>query len=86
LQAKHSQSRARRIVTGLRVPGASDRGCEPSQLTVGSDGGLPAESQTAHITAQGRTVVGLDTRKPRRNLVLLEPAVAQLCGRGRSVS
>jgi hypothetical protein len=30
------------------------------------------------FTAQGRAIVGLDTRKPRRNLVLLEPAVAQL--------
>ena len=29
------------------------------------------------FTAQGRAIVGLDTRKPRRNLVLLEPAVAQ---------
>ena len=28
------------------------------------------------FTAQGRAIVGLDTRKARRNLVLLEPAVA----------
>ncbi len=28
------------------------------------------------FTAEGRAVVGLDTRKPRRNLVLLEPAIA----------
>ena len=35
------------------------------------------------FTAQGRAVVGLDTRKPRRNLVLLEPAIAQLRRRHR---
>ncbi len=28
------------------------------------------------FTAEGRAIVGLDTRKPRRNLVLLEPAIA----------
>ena len=33
---------------------------------------------------QGRAIVGLDTRKPRRNLVLLEPAVAQLRGRAKA--
>jgi hypothetical protein len=33
------------------------------------------------FTAQGHAVVGLDTRKLRRNLVLLEPAVADLRGR-----
>ena len=33
------------------------------------------------FTAQGRAIVGLDTRKPRRNLVLLEPAIAQVRGR-----
>jgi len=32
------------------------------------------------FTEEGRAVVGLDTRKPRRNLVLLEPAIA---ARGR---
>ena len=35
------------------------------------------------FTAQGREIVGLDTRKPRRNLLLLEPAVAQLRDRGK---
>jgi hypothetical protein len=38
------------------------------------------------FTPQGRAIVGLDTRKPRRNLVLLEPAVAQLRGRSQSLS
>ena len=35
------------------------------------------------FTAEGRAIVGLDTRKARRNLVLLEPAVAQLGGRSQ---
>jgi hypothetical protein len=38
------------------------------------------------FTPQGRAIVGLDTHKPRRNLVLLEPAVAQWRGRGQSLS
>src|SRR5215831_14669304 len=38
------------------------------------------------FTAQGRAIVGLDTRKPRRNLVLLEPPVAPPRGRGQSLS
>jgi hypothetical protein len=38
------------------------------------------------FTAQGRAVVGLDTRKPRRNLLLLEPAIAELRGGGQSLS
>jgi hypothetical protein len=33
------------------------------------------------FTAEGRAIVGLDTRKPRRNLVLPDPPVAQLRGR-----
>ena len=38
------------------------------------------------FTAQGRAVDGLDTRKPRRNLLLLEPAIAELRGGGQSLS
>ena len=34
------------------------------------------------FTAQGRAIVGLDMRKPCRNLVLLDPRLAQLRGRG----
>jgi hypothetical protein len=34
----------------------------------------------------GRVLLLQDTRKSRRNLVLLEPAVAQLRGRGQSLS
>jgi len=44
---------------------------------------LDGKPEGLAFTAQGRAIVGLDTRKPRRNLVLLEPAVAQLRGRAR---
>ena len=49
-------------------------------------GDLDGKPEGLAFTAQGRAIVGLDTRKPRRNLVLLEPAVAQLRGRGQSLS
>jgi hypothetical protein len=49
-------------------------------------GDLDGKPEGLAFTAQGRAIIGLDTRKPRRNLVLLEPAVAQLRGRGRSLS
>ncbi|MGB8550069.1 MAG: hypothetical protein WCD82_17985, partial [Xanthobacteraceae bacterium] len=41
-------------------------------------GDLDGKPEGLAFTAHGRAIVGLDTRKPRRNLVLLEPAVAQL--------
>jgi hypothetical protein len=44
-------------------------------------GDLDGKPEGLAFTAQGRAIVGLDTRKARRNLVLLEPAVAQ---RGRN--
>jgi hypothetical protein len=37
------------------------------------------------FTKEGRAIVGLDTRKPRRNLVLLDPPIAQLRGRDRNL-
>jgi hypothetical protein len=40
-------------------------------------GDLDGKPEGLAFTAQGCAVVGLDTRKPRRNLVLLEPAVAK---------
>jgi hypothetical protein len=49
-------------------------------------GDLDGKPEGLAFTTQGRAIVGLDTRKPRRNLVLLEPAVAQLRGRSRSLS
>ena len=44
-------------------------------------GDINGKPEGLAFTAQGRAIVGLDTRKQRRNLVLLEPAVAQLRGR-----
>jgi hypothetical protein len=48
-------------------------------------GDLDGKPEGLAFTAQGRAIVGLDTRKSRRNLVLLEPAVAQLRGPGQSL-
>ena len=48
-------------------------------------GDLDGKPEGLAFTAQGRAIVGLDTRKARRNLVLLEPAVAQLRGPGQSL-
>jgi hypothetical protein len=45
-------------------------------------GDLDGKPEGLTFNAQGRAIVGLDTRKPRRNLVLLEPPIAQLRGRG----
>ena len=49
-------------------------------------GDLDGKPEGLAFAAQGHAIVGLDTRKPRRNLVLLEPAVAQLRSRGQSLS
>jgi len=49
-------------------------------------GDLDGKPEGLAFTAQGRAIVGLDTRKPRRNLLLLEPPVAELSGGGRSLS
>jgi len=43
-------------------------------------GDLDGKPEGLAFTAQGRAIVGLDTRRPRQNLVLLEPTVAR--GRG----
>jgi hypothetical protein len=48
-------------------------------------GDVDGKPEGLAFTAQGRAIVGLDTRKARRNLVLLEPAVAQLRGRGQKL-
>jgi hypothetical protein len=42
---------------------------------------LDGKPEGLAFSAQGHAVVGLDTRKPRRNLVLLEPAVVDVRGR-----
>jgi hypothetical protein len=41
-------------------------------------GDLDGKPEGLAFTAEGRAVVALDTRKPRQNLLLLEPAVAEL--------
>jgi hypothetical protein len=43
-------------------------------------GDLDGKPEGLAFTAQGQAIVGLDTRKARRNVVLLEPAVARLDG------
>ena len=40
-------------------------------------GDLDGKPEGLTFTAQGHAIVGLDTRKPRRNLLLLEPAIAR---------
>ena len=47
---------------------------------------LDGKPEGLALTAQGRAIVGPDTRKPRRYLVLLKPAIAHLRGCGQSLS
>lgn len=49
-------------------------------------GDLDGKPEGLAFTTQGRAIVGLDTRTARRNLMLLEPVVAQLRGRGQMVA
>ena len=68
----------------LRGSMISRRAAAPLRsLMRGELGDLGGKPEGLAFTAQGRAIVGLDTRKPRRNLLLLEPAVAELPGRGR---
>jgi hypothetical protein len=46
-------------------------------------GDLDGKPEGLAFTAQGHAIVGLDTRRARRNLILLEPPVARLRGRGQ---
>jgi hypothetical protein len=39
--------------------------------------GLPGKPEGLAFTAEGRAIVALDKRKARRNLFLLEPAIAR---------
>jgi hypothetical protein len=48
-------------------------------------GDLDGKPEGLAFTPQGHAIVGLDTRKARRNLVLLEPALANLDG-GQTLS
>jgi hypothetical protein len=47
---------------------------------------LDGKPEGLAFAAEGHAIVGLDTRKPRRNLVLLEPAIAPLSSPGQSLS
>ena len=49
-------------------------------------GDLDGKPEGLAFAAEGHAIVGLDTRKPRQNLVLLEPAIAPLSSRGQSLS
>ena len=49
-------------------------------------GDLDGKPEGLAFAAEGHAIVGLDTHKPRRNLVLLEPAIAPLSSRGQSPS
>jgi len=48
-------------------------------------GEMDGKPEGLAFTAEGRAIVGLAARKPRRNLVLLEPAVAQVRRRGKNL-
>jgi len=54
-------------------------------LDVWRIGDLDGKPEGLAFNSTGHAIVGLDTRKPRRNLILLEPAIAQVRGRGRKV-
>ena len=64
--------RTKRIKLATGIPNVFSR----------SAGLLAMSIATLDEIAGGRAILGLDTRKARRNLVLLEPAVAQR-GRGQ---
>jgi hypothetical protein len=49
-------------------------------------GDLDGKPEGLAFTPNGRAIVGLDTRKPRHNLVLLEPPIAESRGRSQSFS
>jgi hypothetical protein len=58
-------------------------GGKAALLDVWRLGDVDGKPEGLAFTAGGRAIVGLDTRKPRRNLIVLEPAVAQVHGHGR---
>jgi hypothetical protein len=63
--------------TIARLDGLPAGGGTAALLDAWTLGDLDGKPEGLTFTAQGHAVIGLDTRKPRRNLVLLEPAVAQ---------
>jgi hypothetical protein len=60
------------------------QGCTAALLDAWRLRDLDGKPEGLTFTAQGRAIIGLDTRKPRRNLVLLEPAIAQLRASGQA--
>jgi hypothetical protein len=72
--------------TIARLDGLPAGGGTAALLDAWQLGDINGKPEGLAFTAQGRAIVGLDTRKPRRNLVLLEPAIAQLRRRGQSPS
>jgi len=70
--------------TIVRIDNLTAGGGTAALLDAWRLGDLDGKPEGLAFTAQGRAIVGLDTRKRRRNLVLLEPAVAQPRGRGRA--
>jgi len=63
--------------TIARLDDLAAGGGTAAQLDSWRLGDLDGKPEGLAFTAQGRAVVALDTRKARRNLVLLEPAIAQ---------
>jgi hypothetical protein len=70
--------------TIARLDDLPPRGGTAAHLDAWRLAGLNGKPEGLAFTPRGRAIVGLDTRKQRRNLVLLEPAVAQLRGRSRA--
>ena len=63
--------------TIVRLDNLQAGGGTAALLDVWRLGDLEGKPEGLAFTARGRAIVGLDTRKARRNLVLLEPAIAQ---------
>jgi hypothetical protein len=72
--------------TIARLDGLPAGGGTAALLDAWHLGDIKGKPEGLAFTAQGRAIVGLDTRKARRNLVLLEPVVAQLRRRSQSPS
>lgn len=69
--------------TIVRLDNLQAGGGTSAILDVWRLGDLDGKPEGLAFTARGRAIVGLDTRKARRNLVLLEPAIAQPGNRRR---
>jgi hypothetical protein len=61
-----------------------ERGYTATLLRAWRLGDLDGKPEDLAFTREGRAIVVLDTRKPRRNLLLLKPEVGQLRGRRQS--